>query len=92
MSSATEYNETLQRLIDRCEQASYRLERSNILPDLEGMEDDINTICLEIQAAPPEIAKQTEAKMARLIERLEVLATHLNRFKNLMQGNQTDGT
>ncbi len=80
--TAEYFNTSLQRLIDQCEQASYLLEQSGSIPDLTGMDADVDKLCSAIQGSDPAIARATETKMARLITSLEKLSFSISNYKN----------
>lgn len=72
-ATAEELNKELEKQISVIDEAIESAKAGDI-KELEGLDEDVESICASIEQADPEIANQTRETMSRMIARLEDLA------------------
>ena len=70
----------LQEKIDFLDEMTARV-RGDQIVNLDGLNDDVTSLCEQIEASTPEIAHRTEQKMAEMIGKLETLAGELQSLR-----------
>jgi hypothetical protein len=76
MKSATDFKQELITLADDIETMHIAIRNDEEL-DLEGLDDRVDLLCQQIEAAPREISTEIESEMAQMITALEKLAVTL---------------
>ncbi len=78
--TAETLNNLLQQQIDIIHDAIGKM-KNNEVPSLNDMDSVVASICQNIEKSDPEVAQQTETKMAEMISGLEGLAIALKDFQ-----------
>lgn len=81
MATAEQLNTRLQNQIDYIVESIQNIKQDNLV-DMKPMDDEVASICGEIEKSDKETAQKTEAKMVELIGLLDQLALELDHYKN----------
>ncbi|MAS88039.1 MAG: hypothetical protein CMH30_08720 [Micavibrio sp.] len=83
MKSAADFKQELMTLADDIETMHIAIRNDEEL-DLEGLDDRVDLLCQQIEAAPSDISTEIESEMAQMITALEKLAVTL---KSITEGD-----
>lgn len=83
MKSAADFKQELMTLADDIETMHIAIRNDEQL-DLEGLDDRVDLLCQQIEAAPSDISTEIESEMAQMITALEKLAITL---KSITEGD-----
>lgn len=64
--------------------------QSNLI-DLGSMENDIASLCVQIESSAPEVANEMKPLMANLIAKLDELAASIATYQTQMEEQKDDG-
>ena len=81
MATAEQLNNRLQGQIDYIVQSIQNIKQDNLM-DMKAMDDEVASICNEIEKSDKTVAAATESKMVELIGLLDQLALELDDYKN----------
>ena len=84
MNLILNFKTRLENITDQIESAQKDL-IAGILADLGDMDKDITILCREIEASPPEIAKEMKPLIAGMISELDELAISLSTYQTQLQ-------
>lgn len=89
IDNEVELRKGLKEVIGFLREASAQLQNGEVI-ELDGLDEQVDTICLAAEKSKPQIAKTLEPLMADMIAELEVLALHLKEEDLIMQNTDFD--